>query len=381
MLRAPVAFLALTFLACGPSTGDGGGGADARVTSDPCNPGDTRCSANGYQTCQNGVYVEEELCSAVCDPELGCVECDPDWGRVCSGDNVHSCNADGTIGDHLETCELEQCSNGSCSGDDDCAAGADLIYVVDQEYRLWSFDPRLLPADPYSLIGNLDCPAGAPWPEWGGGLTATPFSMSVDRNATAWVLYTSGEIFHVSTDDATCVNSNFTKGQADFKLFGMGFVSDSPGSNEETLFIAGGPVDATGSGRLGRIDGLAVTDIGQLPTAEYSPELTGTGDAELFGYYPGTQSSMVANIVKNSAAHGQSWDMAGLPGGVSAWAFAHWGGEFYIFITEGDGFLVPFNAQVLKLDPTTGNTTTELTNTGKVVVGAGVSTCAPVVID
>jgi hypothetical protein len=36
---------------------------------------------------------------------------------------------------------------------------------------------------------------------------------------------------------------------------------------------------------------------------------------------------------------------------------------------------------LFKLDPMTGNTTTVLTNTGKVVVGAGVSTCAPVVVD
>lgn len=378
-------FFALV-VACGPSANDYGG-ADARVTTDPCQPGQVRCQINSYQTCQNGVFVEAESCplTKVCDTNLGCVDCRPEIGRTCNGDAVHTCNPDGTVGDFVEMCDFENCTNGSCS--DDCtAAGVDLIYVVDDTYRLWSFDPRNLPpgGDPFQLIGNLQCPACTSWPEWTG--ECTPFSMSVDRDGTAWVLYTSGDIFHVDVTNASCRASGFVKGQGNnfWKLFGMGFVADAAGSNEETLYISGGPVDASGSGDLGAIDKntMQVTRIGTLPSAEYSPELTGTGDAELYGYFPGISSSTVSEIVKTSAATGQSWNLTPLSGTVRAWAFAHWGGKFYIFITTTDAFGFEDTAQVVLLDPMTGQNAVipGLEDTGKIVVGAGVSTCAPVYV-
>ena len=46
-------------------------------------------------------------------------------------------------------------------------------------------------------------------PDWNGGGQATPFSMSVDREGQAWVLYTSGEIFKVSIEDASCADSGW----------------------------------------------------------------------------------------------------------------------------------------------------------------------------
>src|SRR5262245_59491828 len=81
-------------------------------------------------------------------------------------------------------------------GDGCETAGNDLIYVVDNTYRLLQFDPNAVggAVDPFTLIGDLDCPAGI---SWDGG-TATPFSMSVARDGFAWVLYNSGEIFKVS---------------------------------------------------------------------------------------------------------------------------------------------------------------------------------------
>src|SRR5262245_6263942 len=95
---------------------------------------------------------------------------------VCQADSVFSCNADGTL---VEEC-ANGCWEGSCGGsggpDDSCGtAGNDLIYVVDKNYRLLSFDPRKLDTgeDPFALIGDLDCPAAASWPDWGNGGPAT----------------------------------------------------------------------------------------------------------------------------------------------------------------------------------------------------------------
>lgn len=381
----PLVFvLALSSLvaACGGS--GGGSGPDGAVTDDPCSAGESRCVGSSFQTCgDQETFVERDSCSQACDETLGCVECRPDDARACSGSEVHECNDDGTIGELIEDCGVEGCSSGTCGEESSCdAGGVELIYVVDDEYNLLSFDPSVLGTgeDPFTLIGSLSCPAGSSWPAWPGGDPATPFSMSVDRSGTAWVLYTSGEIFHVSTQDASCSPSGFTPGQAGFELFGMGFVSDAAGSEEETLFISGGSADSLVTGNLGAVDkdSMEVTSVGPLPLTEYSPELTGTGDAELYGYFPGSFDTFVANLDKSTVAEKQSWDLPALANDVRAWAFAHWGGKFYIFITTGFDVPAP---QVLELDPSNGNVTPVVPDSEWIVVGAGVSTCAPISVD
>ena len=57
-----------------------------------------------------------------------------------------------------------------------------------------------------------------------------------------------------------------------------------------------------------------------------------------------------------------------------AWAFAFWGGRFWIFLKRDSDA----STYVYAMDATTGALTTALSNTGRTIVGAGVSTCAPV---
>lgn len=369
--------LALTSsLACGASDG---AGADGGVS---CNAGEIRCSGDAYQECSKGTFKTTTICagSTTCSESLRCVECRPEDARACVGDDVHLCRDDGTIGDFRESCEVGQCLGGSCGGNECTASGTELVYVVDDAFNLLSFDPSKLGpgGEPFSLIGQLDCPAGAPL---GLGIgTATPFSMSVDRNGTAWVLYNSGEIFHVSTTNASCQPTTWTVGNGGFELFGMGFVSDQPGSDAETLYIAGGVSTNLTGGNLGAINriNLQVSTIGPLPAAEQNPELTGTGEARLYGYFPGMLTTFVANLDKSNSARGESWNTTTLEGGASAWAFAHWGGRFYIFATSG---LFTSTNSVYELDPLSGMTTTVIANSAYRVVGAGVSTCAPTQID
>jgi hypothetical protein len=383
------ALLALLSAGCGPSTSGGGddddddSDVDGGPSEDPCSAGEVRCDGLSYQSCQDGFFAEEERCGFVCDVDLGgCAQCRPDDGDFCVGNEVHGCNPDGTVGDVIIACGDDQtCYDGACSSTgDDCGEAAELVYVVDDGGRLRSFDPEKVGTgqDPFTLIGSLDCPAGPPI---GGGFgSATPFSMSVDRDATAWVLYSSGEIFHVSTADASCQASGFQVSQGNWDLFGMGFVADSAGSDAETLWISGGPADPSFDGSLGNIDPATMIcgTVGPLPAAaEYSPELTGTGDGELYGYFPGSVESFVAGIDKETAQYGERWDLAGQNGTIQAWAFAHWGGRFYIFVTVVD--FLDTNSKVLLLDPTTGGTeSTLMQNLDFNIVGAGVSTCAPV---
>jgi hypothetical protein len=70
----------------------------------------------------------------------------------------------------------------------------------------------------------------------------------------------------------------------------------------------------------------------------------------------------------------------GLGGTVSAWAFAQWGGKFYIFVTTTD--LLTSNSTVRVIDRQTGAYEgAVLENLPYIIVGAGVSTCAPVVVE
>jgi hypothetical protein len=121
--------------------------------------------------------------------------------------------------------------------------------------------------------------------------------------------------------------------------------------------------------------------------AQYSAELTGTGNAELWAYFPGDQSK-VAKVDKTSGATTQTYNMpasgdAANP--VSGWAFAHYGGRYYVFVsTKFLGIGDPKN-QVLRLDPAgnggQGQVATVVASSPYEVVGAGVSTCAPVVVN
>jgi hypothetical protein len=355
-----------------------------RFTDEEClREGENRCrDAVSYQTCRQGLWYVDERCEAnrVCNVDLGCVQCDPISLTACDGDDVRACGDDGLFGEVVRTCAPGQCQAGYCQARD-CPEGTDLIYVVDRDYRLWSFNP----ADDlfsFSMVGDLSCPAGAALPGWGGLGGGTPFSMSVDRGGQAWVLYTSGQVFRVDTANAAvCAATSWSPGTQGFELFGMGFVAEVIDPTQETLYTVGGSVEEfqlQTVGRLGALDPISMDFSVQGPVAEYGAELTGTGHGQLWAYFPGQGTSRVARLDRDSGASLKSWVIPGLPGVPAAWAFAHWGGQFFLFISHYDelGGIV---SRVLRFDPGTGDTEIILENTGIRVVGAGVSTCAPTV--
>jgi hypothetical protein len=372
------------------------GGPDAGG-GEPCSsPGITRCSGQEYQTCTDGTWTTTETCTGAetCYGLDGCNECDPTSVQVCVGNDVYSCSG-GMLGGMVQSCGAMMCMGGSCGGDpnQNCSEATQLIYVVDTSYNLLSFDPRQ-DANTFHVIGSLHCPAGPPLeigPDQPPG-PATPFSMSVDRQGRAWVLYTSGEIFLVSTTDASCQASGFVGGSGGFELFGMGFVTNTAGGSDETLFISGGAALGAGGNAsdLGAVvpSTYATTRVGAMPVhAPNSPELTGTGNAELWAYYPGG-NGIVAQINKATGASMHDYTLPSVTSGgrqVTAWAFAHYGGRYYIFVSTNDLFGFSPKNLVLRLDPMgnggQGATTTIIDNSNYEVVGAGVSTCAPVVVN
>lgn len=243
----------------------------------------------------------------------------------------------------------------------DCPdADATLVYVVTDQNELFSFFP---PSGTFKQIGRLVCPA----PDG-----TTPFSMAVDRQGVAYVVFNDGRLYRVSTATAACVSTSFRVGQQGFSTFGMGFATDQAGPTER-LFIAG-------DGRGGAARGLANIDLTNFrvnPIGAFSPpieraELTGTGDGRLFAFY--TKNTGVGSFV-GEIDMGTARVLSESPLGQvelgQGWAFSFWGGDFYLF-TAPDG---P-SSRVTRFRPSDGSITV-VGSVATTIVGAGVSTCAP----
>jgi hypothetical protein len=270
-----------------------------------------------------------------------------------------------------------------------CAdAGATLIYVIAQSGNLFSFDPETAL---FRRIGPITCqPVGAP---------AQPFSMAVDRTGIAYVLYSTynnsgpgdGQLFRVTIASGACQSTTFVVGQHGFaSSFGMGFAQDTadPG---ETLFVASDQQRTTDPApALASIDTgtFALQEVGPLKDVNEA-ELTGTGAGDLFAFF-GTSCSWDSNQIYTctGSAIGQLDKTTGrllseslLDGVVqgAGWAFAFWGGDFYTFTApQNDPTVPPGDKTVVKRFRPTDGSIAVVAGTPELIVGAGVSTCAPV---
>jgi hypothetical protein len=245
-----------------------------------------------------------------------------------------------------------------------CADGTELVYTIDQfNYRLSRFDPQ---TKVFTDLGSLSCPSSM------GG---TPFSMSIARDGTAWVLYNSGELFRVPiTNLAACVKTAWA-GANGLRVFGMGFSTDQAGGSAETLFIGGGTSQMQTSYTLAKMNlaNMTATPIGMQTQL---PEMTGTGNAELWGFMPDASNARVVKFDKTNGAALVTYMQPPLAGTMTAYAFAHWGGDFWVFLMKNGETAT----KVYQIDGMTGAIESTTPTTGRTIVGAGVSTCAPVVI-
>ena len=275
---------------------------------------------------------------------------------------------------------LGMLGSGDEGGSSDGASGVGLfIYVISETNDLYTFDPTQFPsAQAFTMVGPVTCDSS--------GVN----SMAVDWSGTAWVNFNSGSIYKVTTTSpVTCTPTNFVSGQAGFTaVLGMGFSVDTPGGNTETLFVSdnAGPggtcMDTMPSSGcmglgLGTIDTstMTLTALGAYTStaAGYNAELTGSGDAKLYGFFTTTPGSY--GPIDKTSGQTSSPAPTALPTvtvGNGGYAFSFWGGDFYFYTAPDD------NTVVTHLQSSTGMTTPspELSFT---IVGAGVSTCAPTV--
>lgn len=243
--------------------------------------------------------------------------------------------------------------SGGSTGDG-CAEEAKLVYVIGQDNEFYSFYPPTLEV---KLIGTIACPNAG---------FGTPFSMAVDRKGVAWIVFSDGHLYNVDVKTAACTQTAYVPGQQGFSTFGMGFVSNGVGSADETLYVA----DYNGKG-LAKIDtaALSLSVVGPWDKLSGAAELTGTGDARLFGFF----NAVPIIIAEINKSNGNILTQAPQPSVNigSGWAFAFWGGDFWLF-TSPTG-----QSQIDQYRPSDGTTMTVKTGLGTNIVGAGVSTCAP----
>lgn len=118
---------------------------------------------------------------------------------------------------------------------------------------------------------------------------------------------------------------------------------------------------------------MTATVLGNQPIL---PEMTGTGGAELWGFMPNATTAKVVKFDKATATVSKSYDEPTLAGDMAGYAFAHWGGDFWVFLQKSG----EFQSTVYQVDGATGTIESTTAAPGRTIVGAGVSTCAPTVI-
>jgi hypothetical protein len=249
----------------------------------------------------------------------------------------------------------------------DCAdAGITFVYLVSSSNTLYAFYPPDLSV---SARGVISCnPKNQ----------ASPFSMAVDRVGFAYVVFTDGNLYKVNLLDASCEPTPFVPGQLGFTTFGMGFSRIADGG-VDTLYVS--QIDDTQTAVPSK--GLASIDVGSfalMPIGPYqdtsSPiyamELTGTGDGRLFGYAlnQGPGGRVIGIDTTDAVVISETPLAAGDQS--SALAFAFWGGDFYVFTSPGGAGATT----ITRYRPADG-TEVPVGTIGDVIVGAGVSTCAP----
>jgi hypothetical protein len=248
--------------------------------------------------------------------------------------------------------------------DTPCSEASQFIYTVDINGMFSQFDPTTLT---FTDIAVLNCPD-----------SSGPFDMAVDQNAVAWVVYSDGELFQVDTTTAACQATSFVPNQDQILQFGMGFVFD-PTTNLDTLFVSGGASQMPTPEPLATIafPSLALTRTGGTVSIGF-PDLTGTGDGELWGFAPTydsvTGSSVLAQLDPTSGASLATFPLPSIDAAFNqnrsgGWAMKFWGGSFWIFI---------YNSIYTVARGTTAATEVVANDGARNIVGAGVSTCAPV---
>lgn len=244
---------------------------------------------------------------------------------------------------------------GDAAGADEyCVDSARVVYLVTKENDLYSFDPKIAGLAAYQRIGTLSCET-----------ESTPQSMSVDRLGKAYVFYSSGHLYDVSTATAECTPTTYVHPvdpPKSFNQLGMGFTATTSGARDQILYIHSPDFG------LATIDleTLAVNKLDVLQSTV--AELTGGPDAVLFAF--ASNNAELSQIDRTTYATSPLRQLS--LRNVSAFAFARYAGVFYVFTASSSS-----TTRTTMFDPQTNTESVRDPDIGVTVVGAGQSICVP----
>ncbi len=243
----------------------------------------------------------------------------------------------------------------------DCQdAGITYIYLISSENELIRFYP---PDLSLTTIGTIDCPSAS-----------QPFSMAVDRQGVAYVLFADGELFRVSTLTASCKPTSFFSDPGLFATqFGMGFSANTNDPGETSSSPA--PTSATPAPPAASAPSTrprSPSPHRPVEQAHRQPRAHRHRRRPALRLRPRLPESHLAEIDKATAQVKSDVLINLQQGQISAWAFAFWGGDFYFFTSDQPGFSV-----IHRYTPGATTTPPAVQQINLTIVGAGVSTCAP----
>lgn len=157
---------------------------------------------------------------------------------------------------------------------DECAEGAEKVYVLDDQARIHLFEPDARPGQRFHLVTTARCDDAS-----------GPQTMSLDRQGVAWLLYTSGKLYRVDLAGGACEATGYVHPGA-AGVLGMSFTGAAPGVGSahapERLFVS-----AVDEGLIQvELPSLTPRVLGPMPLGE----LAGGPDGLLFHYEPGSGS-------------------------------------------------------------------------------------------
>lgn len=205
----------------------------------------------------------------------------------------------------------------------DCQAGPHgaAIYVMSSQSEIYSYNPV---NNEFTFLAVVNCPAGS-----------RPFSMAVDENGVAWILFVeTRDLNAVDLNDPTvCFDPGFVPSLTDFQYFGMTFSAEE-GAACTSLYAHSysgvGPFsEGPDLGLLGVFDEQS-RRITTITAIDYDGgELAGTGDGRLFAF----SGADPAKLVEYDKSDGTVIDTLALTGfsKTNASAFALFAGDVYFF--------------------------------------------------
>ncbi len=276
---------------------------------------------------------------------------------------------------------------GGEGGDCPCENVLDGIYVLNSKDppSVWFYDP---PANDFSEIGQLGC---APPSTFGPPPSAN--SMAIDRSGNARFNYYgvtgvmgtglafTGWLYSAPLSDlSNCTDVGYV-GAGSWYAFGLGYSVVGANSNCDELFMYNTDQyvnypNLSGGSQLATWDEGATDKVIIGPTVWPVAELAGTGDGRLYAFATVAENeSILVQIDKTNGTAIDSYPLMNLDT-THGFAFAFWGGDVFFFTesTVGSGV-----SKVTRLDLDEnegGGLDTVNENTGLLITGAGVSTCA-----